>query len=134
MEVFTLIVFGSLALVLLALFVLGRSPRSIGQLTGRTDDMVKVKGVAVFPAQVESVLARVEGVGSEYQLHIRREPGHGDVLLVRVEAEEREGLREDLVHQLREGLSVRPEVELVEPGGLPRSERKTQRVFDHRPT
>ena len=106
----------------------------IGQLAGRTDDMVKVKGVAVFPAQVESVLARVEGVGSEYQLHVRREPGHGDVLLVRVEAEEREGLREDLVHQLREGLSVRPEVELVEPGGLPRSERKTQRVFDHRPT
>jgi phenylacetate-CoA ligase len=106
----------------------------IGQLTGRTDDMVKVKGVAVFPAHVESVLARVEGVGSEYQLHVRREPGHGDVLLVRVEAEERVGLREDLVHQLREGLSVRPEVELVEPGGLPRSERKTQRVFDHRST
>ena len=65
----------------------------IGQLTGRTDDMVKVKGVAIFPAHVESVLARVEGVGSEYQLHVRREPGHGDVLLVRVEAEEREGLR-----------------------------------------
>lgn len=104
----------------------------IGQLAGRTDDMVKVKGVAVFPAQVESVLARVEGVGSEYQLHIHREPGHGDVLLVRVEAEAREGLQEDLVHQLREGLSVRPQVELVEPGSLPRSERKTQRVFDHR--
>lgn len=106
----------------------------IGQLAGRTDDMVKVKGVAVFPAQVESVLARVEGVGSEYQLHVRREPGHGDLLLVRVEAEEREGLQQELVHQLREGLSVRPEVELVEPGSLPRSERKTQRVFDHRPS
>jgi phenylacetate-CoA ligase len=104
----------------------------IGQLTGRTDDMVKVKGVAVFPAQVESVLARVNGVGSEYQLHVHREHGHGDVLVVRVEAEAREGLEEDLVHQLREGLSVRPEVELVEPGSLPRSERKTQRVFDHR--
>lgn len=104
----------------------------IGQLTGRTDDMVKVKGVAVFPAQVESVLAGVEGVGSEYQLHVHREPGRGDVLVVRVEAEERPGLRDELVHQLRDGLSVRPEVELVEPGGLPRSERKTQRVFDHR--
>jgi phenylacetate-CoA ligase len=51
---------------------------------------------------------------------------------VRVEATDRKGLREQLVHQLREGLSVRPEVELVEPGSLPRSERKTQRVFDHR--
>ncbi len=104
----------------------------IGQLTGRTDDMVKVKGVAVFPAQVESVLARVESVGSEYQLHVHRRAGHGDILVVRVEATERQGLREELVHQLREGLAVRPEVELVEPGSLPRSERKTQRVFDHR--
>ncbi len=104
----------------------------IGQLTGRTDDMVKVKGVAVYPAQVESVLAHVEGVGSEYQLHVHREPGRSDVLLVRVEADERAGLREEIAHQLREGLSVRPEVDLVPPGSLPRSERKTQRVFDHR--
>lgn len=104
----------------------------IGQLTGRTDDMVKVRGVAVFPAQVESVLARFEGIGSEYQLHVHREPRHGDLLVVKVEAEDRPGLRDELVHQLREGLSVRPEVELVPPGSLPRSERKTRRVFDHR--
>jgi phenylacetate-CoA ligase len=104
----------------------------IGQLTGRTDDMVKVRGVALFPAQVESVLAQVDGVGSEYQLHVQREPGRGDVLVVRVEAEERPGLREALAHQLRQRLSVRPEVELVAPGELPRSERKTRRVFDHR--
>lgn len=104
----------------------------IGQLAGRTDDMIKVKGVAVFPSQVESVLARVEGVGSEYQLHVHRQPGHGDVLIVRVEAESRARLRDDLVRQLREGLSVRAEVEIIELGSLPRSERKTQRVFDHR--
>lgn len=110
----------------------GSSYPRIAQLIGRTDDMVKVKGVAVFPAQVETILARVDGVGPEYQLHIRREPAHGDVLLVRVEAEDRPGLREALVHQLREGLSVRPEVEIVPHGNLPRTERKTQRVFDHR--
>ncbi len=104
----------------------------LAQLTGRTDDMVKVKGVGVFPAQVESILARVDGVGPEYQLHVRREHERGDVLLVRVEGDDRPGLREGLVHQLREGLSVRPEVELVAPGSLPRSERKTRRVFDHR--
>ena len=94
--------------------------------------MVKVKGVAIFPAQVETILSRVDGVGPEYQLHIHREPERGDVMVVRVEAEDRPGLREALVHQLREGLSVRPEVELVSPGALPRSERKTRRVFDHR--
>lgn len=104
----------------------------IAQIKGRTDDMVKVKGVAVFPAQVDAILARIEGVHAEYQLHIHREAGVGDVLLVRVEADERPGLRDTLVHELREGLLVRPEVELVAPGTLPRSERKTQRVFDHR--
>ena len=104
----------------------------LAQLTGRTDDMVKVKGVAVFPAQVETILSRVDGVGPEYQLHIHRESGRGDVMVVRVEADDRPGLREALAHQLREGLSVRPEVELVPPGRLPRSERKTRRVFDHR--
>jgi len=61
-------------------------------------------------------------------------PAPGGVLLVRVEATEREGPREDVVHQRREGLSVRPQIELVEPGDLRRSERKTQRVFDHRST
>jgi phenylacetate-CoA ligase len=104
----------------------------IAYLTGRTDDMVKVRGVAVFPAQVETILHRLEGVGSEYQLHVRRDLEHGDVLTVVVEADARDGLHEQLVHQLREGLSVRPEVEVVPPGTLPRTERKTTRVFDHR--
>lgn len=104
----------------------------LARLTGRTDDMVKVKGVAVFPAQVETILARVDGVGSEYQIHIHREVERGDVMVVRVEAEDRPGLRDGLIHQLREGLSVRPDVELVPLGSLPRTERKAQRVFDHR--
>ncbi len=94
--------------------------------------MVKVRGVAVFPAQVDTILHRVEGVGPEYQLHIRRDLEHGDVLTVVVEADPMPHLRETLEHQLREGLSVRPEVELVPHGTLPRTERKTRRVFDHR--
>ena len=104
----------------------------IAHLTGRTDDMVKVRGVAVFPAQVDIILHRVDGVGPEYQLHVRRDLEHGDVLTVVVEADPRPHLRETLEHQLREGLSVRPEVELVPHGTLPRTERKTRRVFDHR--
>lgn len=110
----------------------GRPYPRLASLTGRTDDMVKVRGVGVFPSQVEAVLSRVEEVGSEYQLHVHRDPGRGDLLVVRVEAEDHPGLRESLAHELREGLSVRPDVELVPYGSLPRSERKTQRVFDHR--
>jgi phenylacetate-CoA ligase len=108
-----------------------RYPR-IAHLTGRTDDMVKVRGVAVFPAMVDTILHRIDGVGPEYQLHIRRDLEHGDVLTVVVEGEQRSGLHDELVHQLREGLSVRPDVDIVPHGTLPRTERKAKRVFDHR--
>lgn len=104
----------------------------IATLTGRTDDMVKVRGVAVFPAQVETILHGVEEVGSEYQLHIHRDVEHGDVLLVRVEGQDRPDVRKELVERLRDGLSVRAQVEIVPHRALPRSERKTPRVFDHR--
>lgn len=104
----------------------------IAHLTGRTDDMVKVRGVSVFPAQVDTILHRIEGVGPEYQLHVRRDLEHGDVLTVVVEADARHGLHDLLVQQLREGLSVRPDIDIVPHGTLPRTERKTKRVFDHR--
>lgn len=104
----------------------------IAHLTGRTDDMVKVRGVSVFPAQVDTILHRIEGVGPEYQLHVRRDLEHGDVLTVVVEADARHGLHDLLVQQLREGLSVRPDVDIVPHGTLPRTERKAKRVFDHR--
>jgi phenylacetate-CoA ligase len=104
----------------------------LARLTGRTDDMVKVKGVAIFPSQVETILGQVNGVGSEYQLHFYRDAERGDALVVRVEAEDHPGLRDNLVHQLHEGLSVRPEVELLPLGSLPRTDRKARRVFEHR--
>lgn len=104
----------------------------IAHLTGRTDDMIKVRGVAVFPAQVDTILHRIDGVGPEYQLHVRRDLEHGDVLTVVVETDGRPDLHDLLVQQLREGLSVRPDVDVVPFGTLPRTERKTKRVFDHR--
>jgi phenylacetate-CoA ligase len=110
----------------------GSAHPRIGHLTGRTDDMVKVRGVAVFPAQVDTILHRIDGVGPEYQLHVRRDLEHGDVLTVVVEGDARPGLHDVLVQQLREGLSVRPDVDIVPHGTLPRTERKTKRVFDHR--
>jgi phenylacetate-CoA ligase len=108
-----------------------RYPR-IAHLTGRTDDMIKVRGVAVYPAMVDTILHRIDGIGPEYQLHVRRDLEHGDVLTVVVEGERRDGLHDELVRQLREGLSVRPDVDIVPLGTLPRTERKTKRVFDHR--
>ena len=110
-----------------------RHPR-LARLTGRSDDMVKVRGVQVYPAQIDTVLSRVPECGSEYQVHIRREAGR-DVLLVRVEAADDrwpDTLGAEVAERLRTALGVRPEVAVVGPATLPRSERKTRRVFDVR--
>jgi phenylacetate-CoA ligase len=94
--------------------------------------MVKIRGVAVFPSQIDAVLSGIDDVGSEYQLLVDRDAGGHDEALVRVEADERSGLAERVEHELRGGLGLRFAIEIVAPGTLPRSERKTQRVFDAR--
>lgn len=104
----------------------------IDRLKGRTDDMVKVRGVPVFPSQVAAALGKLPGLGSEYRLIVRRE-GARDLLLVQVEAEV--GGRpdpEEVAHTLKSALSLQPRVEILPFGSLPRTERKTRRVFDER--
>jgi phenylacetate-CoA ligase len=102
----------------------------IGRIQGRTDDQLKVRGVIFLPMQVDTVLADVPGAGPEFQAHVDRDADARDSLTIRIEG--RPELREELARRLREKIGLRVEVDLVEPGALPRSERKTQRVFDHR--
>ncbi len=104
----------------------------IERLTGRTDDMVKVRGVAVFPAMVDTTLERIPGIASEYQIHVDRDQRGRDTILIRVEGEARAGLGDTVRSALRSALGVRVDVEVVAHGALPRSERKTRRMFDHR--
>jgi phenylacetate-CoA ligase len=106
----------------------------IARLTGRTDDMVKVRGVTLYPAHIDQVLSAIEGLSSEYQVHIDRHDGRDEVT-IRVEALDTASppeLAERTVDTVRHALRIRPRVEVLEPGALPRSTRKTQRVFDHR--
>lgn len=103
----------------------------ISRLRGRSDDMIKVRGVLFFPAQVEHVLGRVEGATGEYRIEIDRD-GVGDRVLVRAEAPDAPGLGGHVADLLRAEVGLRAEVDIVAPGALPRSERKTQRVHDHR--
>lgn len=106
----------------------------LGRLKGRTDEMIKYRGVAIYPADIDTVLSAIAGLGSEYQVHITRERGHDD-MTVRVEADTMGtgvALADHIERQLRSQLRARATVELVEPGSLPRTARKTQRVFDHR--
>lgn len=112
----------------------------IMRIRGRTDDMIKVRGVAVFPSQVEEVLSRIDGLAGHYQIIVDRD-GPLDKLKVRVEVassyvsdklSDLMKLQQKVEEELREALAVRAEVELVEPKGLPRSEGKAQRVIDLR--
>jgi phenylacetate-CoA ligase len=98
--------------------------------------MVKVRGVALYPSQVDALLSRIAGVSSEYQLVIRRDAGR-DELTLRVECDAPAGaagsaLVEAIVHAFRSGIGLTPRVELVAVGGLPRTDRKTRRVLDER--
>lgn len=104
----------------------------IARLSGRSDDAVKVRGVILLPAQVDVVLADVEGVGSEFQLHVSRDDRGHDEVVLRVEGGRRPNLPDELRARLKHLTGLRIDVELVADGALPRSERKTQRVFDHR--
>ncbi len=103
----------------------------IDRITGRTDDMIKLRGVQVYPAQIDAVLAGIEGLGSEYQVVLSREDGR-DRFLVRVEAVDDRLASGAVADALRHKLGVRPDVEIVALGSLPRTERKTKRVFDER--
>jgi len=118
----------------------GRTHRRLARINGRTDDMFIVRGVNIFPMQVERVLMSIPEVGSNYLIVIDRE-GRSERLTVRVELTpeafagdlpQLHALQERIAHDLREEIVVRPRVELVEPGAIPRQEGKAVRVVDER--
>jgi phenylacetate-CoA ligase len=107
-------------------------------LLGRSDDMIIFRGVNIYPGQIDHVLSQIPGVGSEYQIHLfRREDGR-DVMLLRVERTNEDApdadrqLIELITAEVRQQILIRAHVELVEYGSLPRTERKSKRVFDNR--
>lgn len=106
----------------------------IDRIVGRTDDMVKVKGVNIFPAQVDTFLKDIHGVSSEYQLIIEKVEARDKVIL-KIEVEDKyysEGMKEFIAHEFKNKVGILPEVVLCKIGELPRSEKKTKRIFDLR--
>ncbi|MCW2777787.1 MAG: Phenylacetate-coenzyme ligase [Frankiales bacterium] len=114
-----------------------RSVRRIQRITGRSDDMVILRGVNVFPTQVEELVLRVDGLTPHYQLVLTR-PGRLDEMTVRVEARadrsaaERARLGEQLCSLVKEHVGVTVTCDVVEPETLVRSEGKAVRVLDQR--
>jgi phenylacetate-CoA ligase len=113
----------------------GRTQARIASLRGRRDDMLIVRGVNLFPSNVEHLLLGVEEVAPHYRLVVER-VGAMDELTVECEpaagAGDRADLRERLERRLREHTGIRIAVSIVEPGALPRSEGKAARVLDRR--
>lgn len=107
------------------------------RILGRSDDMFIVRAVNIYPGQIDSVLSNIEGIGSEYQVIIERSNGK-DTMILKVERARGANSAADALtaatvkEMLRNKVLVTPEVEIVDHASLPRSERKTRRVFDNR--
>jgi len=118
----------------------GRTHLRIERLSGRSDDMLIIRGVNVFPSQIESVLFNIEGVEPHYQLIVDRD-GTLDTLEVQVEVNEAtfsdeikvlQNMTRKIQHAIKEMLGVTCKVRLVEPKTIARSEGKAKRVIDNR--
>jgi phenylacetate-CoA ligase len=113
----------------------GRTLARMSPVRGRSDDMLIIRGVNLYPSEVEHALLGVDGVAPHYQLIVDR-PGELDELTINCEPREdgvdRDELRARIGHALREGTGITMAVELLAPGAVPRSEGKAVRVVDRR--
>jgi phenylacetate-CoA ligase len=119
----------------------GRTHRRMDHVTGRSDDMLIIRGVNVFPSQIEHVLMGIEGTSAHYLLVVDRKPGRLDELEVWVEVSQEkfsdevkqlEALQERVQAEIESVLGLTVRAKLVEPKTIARSEGKARRVIDRR--
>ena len=118
----------------------GRTLARMGRITGRTDDMLVIRGVNVFPSQIETVLVGTQGVAPHYMLIVDR-VNSSDTLEIQVELTEEmfgdtvahmENVRKYITDQVKSVVGIATKVSLVAPKSIPRSEGKAKRVIDKR--
>ena len=116
----------------------GRTHRRISRIKGRSDDMLIIKGVNIFPIQIETILMSFPEIGRNYQI-ILETRGHMDELIIEVEilrpADDMriyEQLRNHIANAIRSEVLVTPKINLVQPGAIPKTEGKAVRVIDKR--
>ncbi len=121
--------------------VCGRTLIKMDKVTGRSDDMLIISGVNVFPSQIESLLLDIDEVEPQYVIVVKKK-GHLDHLSVKVEGksevceagpEKRGEVEEKIAHHIKGMMGIGVEIELVEPKSIARSEGKALRVIDERP-
>jgi phenylacetate-CoA ligase len=118
-----------------------RSMRRIGKITGRSDDMLIIRGVNVFPTQIEELICKMPQLAPQYQLVVTRD-GHLDKLEVLTEvragvalaSSDVAALARELEHRIKTNVGVSTRVTLKEPNGIERTlTGKAKRVIDQRP-
>ncbi|WP_051299268.1 phenylacetate--CoA ligase PaaK [Marinobacterium litorale] len=118
-----------------------RPMRRIDKITGRSDDMLIIRGVNVFPTQIEEQLLRVSELAPHYQLILSRK-GHMDHMEVQVElkpdasgigSDGEQRVAKELMHHIKSSIGISTQVRVGAPGSLPRSEGKAKHVIDNRP-
>ena len=108
------------------------------RILGRTDDMFIYRAVNIYPSQIDHVLSRLDGIGSEFQIYLKQRQSGRDMMLIKAEREagaknaDDDPLAEQVAREIRRKILVRCQVEIVDYGSLPRTERKSRRVFDQR--
>lgn len=116
-----------------------RSMRRIEKITGRTDDMIILRGVNVFPTQIEVEILKCAGLTPHFQIELSR-ADRMDVMTVNVEAakghedpEARDASAKELAHHIKSAIGISTEIAVCEVGGVERSLGKAVRVVDNRP-
>lgn len=116
-----------------------RSMRRIEKITGRSDDMIILRGVNVFPTQIEEQILKCDGLSAHFQIELVR-TGRMDAMIVHAEAtpaassaEARTASERELAHHIKSTIGISSKVEIHEPDGVARSQGKAQRVVDNRP-
>ena len=119
----------------------GRTTIKMHRLYGRNDDMMIIRGVNVFPSQIEDILVNIEGTEPHYQIILNRGEKHLDEIEIQVEVEEGifsdetkvlENLRRNISETIKSKLGINGIIKLVEPRTIARSEGKAKRVIDNR--
>ena len=116
-----------------------RSMRRMEKITGRSDDMIILRGVNVFPTQIEEQILKCRGLAPHFQIELTRS-GRMDDMTVHVEATleageaaARAASAKELAHHIKSVVGISTRIDVRDPGGVPRSEGKAKRVVDNRP-
>ena len=109
-----------------------------GRIMGRSDDMFIYRAVNIYPSHIDLILSSIDKVGSEYQIHLDHQENGRDMMTIRVErgegvsSDDDKALAATISNKIRSQLLVRTDVEIAGYKELPRTQKKSQRVFDYR--